>query len=58
MKGLLMDVVVPGVIGAIVLIAVDIIRGESAPWWMVALIFLVVFAVYEGMRYLGRRSRR
>jgi hypothetical protein len=53
-----MDVVVPGVIGAIVLIAVDIIRGESAPWWMVALIFLVVFAVYEGMRYLGRRSRR
>jgi hypothetical protein len=57
-KGLLIDVVVPGVIGAIVLIAVDIIRGESAPWWMVALIFLVVFAVYEGMRYLGRRSRR
>jgi hypothetical protein len=53
-----MDVVVPGVIGAIVLVGVDIIRGESAPWWMVALIFLVVFAVYDGMRYLGRRSRR
>jgi hypothetical protein len=53
-----MDVVVPGVIGVLVLVAVDIIRGESAPWWMVALIFLVVFAVYEGMRYLGRRSRR
>ena len=53
-----MDVVVPGVIGAIVLIVVDIIRGESAPWWMVALIFLVVFAVYEGVRYLRRRSRR
>jgi hypothetical protein len=43
--------------GAIALIVVDVIRGESAPWWLVALIFLVVFAVYDGLRYLARRSR-
>ena len=52
---MLLDIAVPGVIGAIVLIVVDVIRGESAPWWLVALIFLVVFAVYDGMRYFARR---
>jgi hypothetical protein len=51
------DVVVPGIIGAVVLVVVDIVRGESAPWWLVALIFLVVFALYEGFRYLTRRAR-
>jgi hypothetical protein len=56
-KGVLVDVVVPGLIGAAALIVVDVIRGESAPWWMVALIFLVAFAVYDGLRYLIRRSR-
>jgi hypothetical protein len=52
-----MDFLVPGVIGAVVLVAVDVIRGESAPWWLVALIFLVVFAVYDGARYYRRRTR-
>jgi hypothetical protein len=56
-RGVLVDVVVPGLIGAAALIVVDIIRGESAPWWMVALIFLVAFALYDGVRYLVRRSR-
>ena len=52
----LLDFVVPGVIGAVVLIVVDVIRGESAPWWLVAIIFLAVFAVYDGARYLNRRG--
>lgn len=52
-----MDVLVPGLIGAAALIVVDVVRGESAPWWLVALIFLVAFAVYDGLRYLLRRSR-
>lgn len=52
-----MDFVVPGVIGGVVLVVVDVIRGESAPWWLVALIFLVVFAVYDGVRYYRRRRR-
>jgi hypothetical protein len=56
-KGLLVDVLVPGLIGAAALIVVDVVRGESAPWWLVALIFLVAFAVYDGLRYLLRRSR-
>jgi hypothetical protein len=51
-----LDVVVPGVIGAAVLVVVDVIRGESAPWWLVAIIFLVVFALYDGLRYLNRRG--
>jgi hypothetical protein len=54
-RGVLLDVVVPGAIGAVVLIVVDVIRGESAPWWAVAIIFLAVFAVYDGMRYFARR---
>ncbi|HEX3316835.1 MAG TPA: hypothetical protein VHR88_02385 [Solirubrobacteraceae bacterium] len=57
MRAVLMDFLVPGVIGAVVLVAVDVIRGESAPWWLVALIFLVVFAVYDGARYYRRRTR-
>jgi hypothetical protein len=40
-----------------VLVVVDVIRGESAPWWVVLVIFVVVFAIYEGLRYLQRRSR-
>jgi hypothetical protein len=51
------DIVVPGLIGAVVLVVVDVIRGESAPWWLVLGIFLAVFAIYEGFRYLQRRSR-
>ena len=31
--------------------------GESASWWVVLFIFVVVFALYEGVRYLQRRSR-
>jgi hypothetical protein len=53
----LVDVVVPGLIGAVALIVVDVVRGESAPWWLVAVIFLVAFALYDGLRYLIRRSR-
>jgi hypothetical protein len=56
-KGAVVDIVVPGVIGAVVLIVVDVIRGESAPWWLVLGIFLAVFAIYEGFRYLRRRPR-
>jgi hypothetical protein len=56
-KGAVVDIVVPGVIGAVVLIVVDVIRGESAPWWLVLGIFLAVFAIYEGFRYLQRRPR-
>jgi hypothetical protein len=51
------DIVVPGLIGAVVLVVVDVIRGESAPWWLVLAIFLAVFAIYEGLRYLQRRRR-
>jgi hypothetical protein len=56
-KGLLRDVVVPAAIGAAVLVVVDLVRDEAAPWWLVALIFLAVFALYDGLRYLIRRSR-
>jgi hypothetical protein len=56
-KGAVVDIVVPGVIGAVVLIVVDVIRGESAPWWLVLGIFLAIFAIYEGFRYLQRRPR-
>jgi hypothetical protein len=52
-----MDVAVPAVIGAVILVAVDLVRGESAPWWLVLLIFVVVFALYDGLRYLRRRAR-
>lgn len=52
-----MDIVVPVLIGAVVLVIVDVIRGQSAPWWVVLVIFLAVFAIYEGFRYLRRRSR-
>jgi hypothetical protein len=52
-----MDVVVPGVIGAVILVVVDVVRGESAPWWLVLLIFIVVFALYDGLRYLRRRAK-
>lgn len=58
MKRVLVDVVVPAAIGAVVLVVVDVIRGESAAWWLVAGIFVVVFAVYEGLRYFRRRARR
>jgi FtsH-binding integral membrane protein len=57
-RGLVADVLVPGLIGAAVLVVVDIIRDESAPWWMVAVIFLLVFSLYEGLRYMARRGRR
>jgi hypothetical protein len=57
-KGLVADVLVPGLMGAAVLIVVDIARGESAPWWLVALIFVLVFALYEGARHTGGRRRR
>jgi FtsH-binding integral membrane protein len=56
-RGVLVDFIVPGLIGGAVLVVVDVIRGESAPWWLVGLIFVVVFTVYEGMRILIRRSR-
>jgi hypothetical protein len=52
-----MDVVVPGLIGAVILVVVDVIRGESAPWWLILLIFVAVFAFYDGLRYLRRRPR-
>ena len=57
-RGAVVDIVVPGLIGAVVLVVVDVIRGESAPWWLVLAIFLAVFAIYEGLRYLQRRSRQ
>ena len=57
MKRALIDILVPGVIGVAVLVVVDVIRGESASWYVVLLIFVVVFALYEGLRYLQRRSR-
>ena len=56
-RGAVVDIVVPGLIGAVVLVVVDVIRGESAPWWLVLAIFLAVFAIYEGLRYLQRRRR-
>ena len=56
-KRALIDILVPGVIGVAVLVVVDVIRGESASWYVVLLIFVVVFALYEGLRYLQRRSR-
>jgi hypothetical protein len=56
-KRALIDILVPGVIGVAVLVVVDVIRGESASWWVVLVIFVVVFAIYEGLRYLQRRSR-
>ena len=56
-KRALIDILVPGVIGVAVLVVVDVIRGESASWWVVLFIFVVVFALYEGLRYLQRRSR-
>jgi len=52
-----LDIVVPGLIGAVVLVIVDVIRGELAPWWLVLVIFLAVFAIYEGLRYLQRRAQ-
>ena len=52
-----MDIVVPGLIGAVVLVVVDVIRGEPAPWWLVLVIFLAVFAIYEGLRCLQRRAQ-
>ena len=57
MKRALIDILVPGVIGVAVLVVVDVVRGESASWWVVLIIFVVVFAIYEGLRYLQRRSR-
>jgi hypothetical protein len=54
----LVDFLVPVIIGILVLFAVDEIRGESAAWWLVLVIFLVVFAVYEGIRRFRRRSPR
>ena len=56
-KRALIDILIPGVIGVAVLVVVDVIRGESASWWVVLVIFVVVFAIYEGLRYLQRRSR-
>ena len=56
-KRALIDILIPGVIGVAVLVVVDVIRGESAPWWVVLVIFVVVFAIYEGVRYLQRRAR-
>ena len=56
-KRALVDILVPGVIGIAVLVVVDVIRGESASWWVVLFIFVVVFGIYEGLRYLQRRSR-
>ena len=56
-KRALIDILIPGVIGVAVLVVVDVIRGESASWYIVLLIFVVVFGIYEGLRYLQRRSR-
>ena len=56
-KRALIDILVPGVIGVAVLVVVDVVRGGIASWYLVLLIFVVVFAIYEGLRYLQRRSR-
>jgi hypothetical protein len=53
-----MDLLVPALIGGVVLVAFDVIRGESAPWWVIVLIFVVVFAAWEGVKYARRRERR
>ncbi|HLM49049.1 MAG TPA: hypothetical protein VK279_00765 [Solirubrobacteraceae bacterium] len=57
MRSFLTDVGVPAVLGAIVLIVLDTTRDEATPWWGIALIFLVVFALCDGARYLARRRR-
>ena len=56
-KRALIDILVPGVIGVAVLVVVDVIRGGIASWYLVLLIFVVVVGIYEGLRYLQRRSR-
>jgi len=56
-RSFLTDVGVPAVLGAIVLIVLDTTRDEATPWWGIALIFLVVFALCDGARYLARRRR-
>jgi hypothetical protein len=52
------DGLIPGVTGVVVLVVIDEIRGESAPWWLVVLIFAAAVALYQGFRYLRSRRRR
>jgi hypothetical protein len=50
-----LDFLVPALIGAVILVVVDVVRGEAAPWWAVAIIFVLAFAAWDGIRILMRR---
>jgi uncharacterized membrane protein SirB2 len=56
-RGALVAYGVPALIGGVVLVVVDVVRGESAPWWLVGLIFVAVYAIWGAMLLLVRRRR-